>query len=312
VDVGVEGDSAAAELDANGNRRTTSEIGWWRWLMELSRYFEAVWAASKGLVKLAVSWVVWTVRGRRKRSPFQRRNNRRREHQAERGSTPFERDSEHEDGADARLDWERECYERFLRGENVTDDEGEDEEWREEHRDDASDTEDSRDDQENEEQEAEGDREQEAFGLFTDILRNGIASSTAPDNGPGGDVVLAHLVDTSPMTRRRWRTVSSPDHNKSTSLRRTPGFFDEESDDPFTDRSRAHSNRLDAAAQELAARNVCVICTSEARDIICWPCRCLAMCDGCREALAARSAPTKHRCPCCRRLVEGYSKIYIP
>ncbi|RXW23638.1 hypothetical protein EST38_g2202 [Candolleomyces aberdarensis] len=285
VDVGVEGDSAAAELDSNGNRRTTGESGWWRWLMELSRYSEAVWAASKGLVKLAVSWIIWAVKGRRKRSPLQR-NSQRRGQRVERGSTPFERDLVHEEGEEAVRDWEQECYERFLRGESVTDDEGEDEEWQEEgYRDDASDTEDSRDDQENEEQEGEGDREQEAFGLFSDILRNGIAGSAAHDSSAGGDVVLAHLVDTSPMTRRRWRTVSSPDHNTSTSLRRTPGLFDEEFDDPFTDRSRTPGNRLDAAAQELAARNVCVICTSEARDIICWP---------------------------CRRLVEGYSKIYIP
>ena len=111
VDVGVEGESVAAELDANGNRRTVGENGWWRWLMELSRYLEAVWAACKGLGKMAVSWVIWTVRGRRKRSPFQRRNNQSQEHHAERESTPFEGDTEHEG-----VDWERECYERFLRG----------------------------------------------------------------------------------------------------------------------------------------------------------------------------------------------------
>ena len=29
--------------------------------------------------------------------------------------------------------------------------------------------------------------------------------------------------------------------------------------------------------------------------------RCLAMCNGCREALASKSAPAKHRCPCCRQ-----------
>lgn len=45
----------------------------------------------------------------------------------------------------------------------------------------------------------------------------------------------------------------------------------------------------------------CVICTVEPRVIICWPCRCLALCDDCRGSLAARSASSKHHCPCCRQ-----------
>ncbi|KAF9510106.1 hypothetical protein BS47DRAFT_1348405, partial [Hydnum rufescens UP504] len=57
------------------------------------------------------------------------------------------------------------------------------------------------------------------------------------------------------------------------------------------------------------SRRNCVICTVEPRVIICWPCRCLALCDDCRGGLAARSASSKHYCPCCRQSVEGYSRI---
>jgi hypothetical protein len=60
------------------------------------------------------------------------------------------------------------------------------------------------------------------------------------------------------------------------------------------------------------ARRNCVICMSEPRVIICWPCRCLSLCDECRGSLAARSSGSKHLCPCCRSNVEGYSRIFIP
>ncbi|KAG1890818.1 hypothetical protein F4604DRAFT_1876097 [Suillus subluteus] len=62
-----------------------------------------------------------------------------------------------------------------------------------------------------------------------------------------------------------------------------------------------------------AGRN-CVICTVEPRQIICWPCRCLAVCDDCRENLASRSSASTHTCPLLSKkvTVDGYSKIYIP
>ncbi|KAF7365409.1 RING-type domain-containing protein [Mycena venus] len=41
-------------------------------------------------------------------------------------------------------------------------------------------------------------------------------------------------------------------------------------------------------------RRNCVICTCDPREIICWPCRCLSMCDGCREVLASKSSASKH------------------
>ncbi|KAF9032860.1 hypothetical protein BDZ89DRAFT_1232998 [Hymenopellis radicata] len=55
----------------------------------------------------------------------------------------------------------------------------------------------------------------------------------------------------------------------------------------------------------------CVICTSAPREVVAWPCRCLAMCDSCRSQLAIRSG-SSGRCPCCRGVVEGYSRVYVP
>ncbi|KAF9469449.1 hypothetical protein BDZ94DRAFT_1244496 [Collybia nuda] len=64
--------------------------------------------------------------------------------------------------------------------------------------------------------------------------------------------------------------------------------------------------------REERERDRCVVCMTEGREVICWPCRCLAMCNPCREALAAQSAASTHRCPCCRRGVDGFSRIYVP
>jgi hypothetical protein len=57
-----------------------------------------------------------------------------------------------------------------------------------------------------------------------------------------------------------------------------------------------------------SARN-CVICQSEVRCIVLRPCGCLCLCDDCRVALAARKFKD---CPCCRRIVSGFSRIYEP
>jgi hypothetical protein len=78
---------------------------------------------------------------------------------------------------------------------------------------------------------------------------------------------------------------------------------------------------------------LCVICYAEDRTIICWPCKCLALCDPCREAMAARPPPrnshhgngantdvgrsasggkSTHTCPTCRTPVVGFSRIFLP
>ncbi|KAJ1646838.1 hypothetical protein LPJ64_001722 [Coemansia asiatica] len=52
---------------------------------------------------------------------------------------------------------------------------------------------------------------------------------------------------------------------------------------------------------------LCVICWANARSVMLRPCRCLCLCNDCRLALAARSFD---HCPCCRRSVCGYSRVY--
>ena len=117
-------------------------------------------------------------------------------------------------------------------------------------------------------------------------------------------VLLAHLTNhSSPLTRKRYSEIMSPSHD-----RKRAGL------------AEVIQDRRQATAGSLATRNEfddevrrsCVVCTVEPRDTIFWPCRCLAVCDDCRESLASRLAAKDHMCPCCRKKVEGFSRIYIP
>lgn len=82
------------------------------------------------------------------------------------------------------------------------------------------------------------------------------------------------------------------------------------------------------SGQDLTDRDrmrLCVICYIEDRTIICWPCKCMALCEGCREAMVARPPPRSHlghnganstnpthNCPTCRTPVIGFSRIFVP
>ncbi|KAJ2100846.1 hypothetical protein GGI09_002073 [Coemansia sp. S100] len=51
----------------------------------------------------------------------------------------------------------------------------------------------------------------------------------------------------------------------------------------------------------------CVVCWKSPRCVMLRPCRCLCLCNECRSALALRNFD---HCPCCRRSVIGYSRVY--
>ncbi|KAG0668439.1 hypothetical protein C6P45_004664 [Maudiozyma exigua] len=62
----------------------------------------------------------------------------------------------------------------------------------------------------------------------------------------------------------------------------------------------------DSADEELDL--VCVVCLQEVRNIVFWPCKCLAICDECRTALGSRGFKA---CVACNFEVEGYTKLNI-
>ncbi|RPD56416.1 hypothetical protein L227DRAFT_508480 [Lentinus tigrinus ALCF2SS1-6] len=181
-------------------------------------------------------------------------------------------------------------YERFLRGESVSDDE--DDFQPEDERTPESDSSDQEDAGIDADDDAEAERGEQAQ-LYADLASD---VTSAP-------LLLAHITDSSssPLTRRGYRRlVSGPRHGS------------DEWDDFVLERRQAKRSKVQDEDVLSENARACVICTVEPRDIICWPCRCLALCDDCRNNLASRSSASKHTCPCCRRSVEGYSKIYIP
>jgi len=176
-------------------------------------------------------------------------------------------------------------YTDFLRGEaEIDDDEGE---WQNE-----------------EDGESSGSDSQGEQELEQDLFRDFITSS----NPEGGEdlqpVLLAHLTSNSsmPLTRRRYAAMMST----PTGVPRAQGIQD------VLRERRAEVRPRERDAWDDDRRRLCVVCTIEPRDTILWPCRCLALCNECRESLASRLAANDHLCPCCRRRVEGYSRIYVP
>ncbi|KAJ7644337.1 hypothetical protein FB45DRAFT_897561 [Roridomyces roridus] len=245
VDVGAHG----------GSRAFGADLINFPWLQEAWRFLTVAWQIGRGFLAGLWTFIVsgGKVRGRLGGDL----------------AVPNEVEEEEEEEG---VDQEDAVYGRFLRQEEISDDE-----------DDPAPAwdlgESSESEGEHEEDQDLGDAE--AVGLFADLGE----STSAP-------VLLAHMASdrTSPLTRRQYGSLL--DSRPSAPQVPLP--------------ARAPAQPLDEA------RRNCVICVTDARSIICWPCRCLSMCDGCREVLASRSTASKHRCPCCRQVVEGYSRIFIP
>ncbi|KAG8987904.1 hypothetical protein FRB93_004350 [Tulasnella sp. JGI-2019a] len=104
-------------------------------------------------------------------------------------------------------------------------------------------------------------------------------------------ILLAHMLHTSPqpLTRQRYQ---------ATSLALSPL------------RNTSPTKRKDGDVDE-SEKQTCIVCYSEPRVVVCWPCRCLAMCDDCRSSMATLPL-NQHLCPTCRTPVEGYSRIFAP
>ncbi|KAM9914647.1 hypothetical protein OXX69_000435 [Metschnikowia pulcherrima] len=71
----------------------------------------------------------------------------------------------------------------------------------------------------------------------------------------------------------------------------------------------AKRSPLDDDMDDIDPRIACVICQTEPRTLITWPCKCFAICEGCRVSLVAKGMKG---CVCCRQDVEGVSRIYLP
>ncbi|KAJ7855948.1 hypothetical protein B0H14DRAFT_2754100 [Mycena olivaceomarginata] len=275
------GPSGAVDVGARaGSRVFGTDLINLRWLKEVWRFLRVAWAVGNGLFSglwaYLTSWTkAWSGQ------PQQRYQN-----ESEGQGVPDqmqvevieeeEEEQEEEDQDDA-------VYGRFLRQEEISDDDGDlAQGWDLGESSPESEYEDGPEEEQERELEA-----AETVGLYTDLG----ATTPAP-------VLLAHMTRDGefPLTRRRYGSLLSA--GPEPPVAEAPVIA--------PPAPRAPAEPLDEP------RRNCVVCTCDAREIICWPCRCLSMCDGCREVLASRSSASKHRCPCCRQVVEGYSRIFIP
>lgn len=71
--------------------------------------------------------------------------------------------------------------------------------------------------------------------------------------------------------------------------------------------SVTQKKRSKSQLQQHDIDTLCAVCKTNERNIVLWPCKCFALCETCRISLALRDYKT---CICCRRNVEGFSKVY--
>lgn len=164
---------------------------------------------------------------------------------------------------------------------------------------------------------------------------------------PFQDVLLKHMVrpdHTPPLTRHAYRQMTQGTQKSiilSTSSNRDPlgssrsSQMELQAPSVYDQRTRAEilrilqtqrSKTLDGVTGHELQRErsrLCVVCCCEERTIINWPCRCLALCDECREALSTtgnQSESTNAQgegmflplCPTCRTPVQAFSRLYLP
>ncbi|KDQ61231.1 hypothetical protein JAAARDRAFT_32233 [Jaapia argillacea MUCL 33604] len=253
------------------------------WIRGWTRFGWGVWVICRGFGRLV--WGVIRGRGIWRERVL-------REYEEEVRSVDDEGVEEEE--GEGSEEGEGDSYERFLRGDVISDDE---EDFSPFHQTrtglSSSSVSDSDDD--------DGEGAGETGSLYADL-------STSTPSTPAAPLLLAHMTDTSssPLTRRRYTWLVGGGQERE---REKDGWEDVVRERRSSGSRRGEKDGSDGTSE---SRRNCVVCTVEPRQIICWPCRCLALCDDCRENLASRSSASKHTCPCCRRSVEGYSRIFIP
>lgn len=124
---------------------------------------------------------------------------------------------------------------------------------------------------------------------------------------PSAEEEEAELLERLILERRGYR-VRGPEHEHAY------GNFYAYSRDDDNDQNAVGANvganaiSSDASAAD-AATLQCVVCQAARRSVIAWPCRCLALCEGCRVELALHNYG---RCVTCRREVKGFVRLWVP
>jgi hypothetical protein len=109
-------------------------------------------------------------------------------------------------------------------------------------------------------------------------------------------LLARHLVSPAPLTRRQY------------SATQLSGVAEEVALESILV-SRRRQREDESGDGEQMGGPVCVVCQSEPRTVIVWPCRCLCLCEDCRVCLAMNNWSS---CVTCRTKSVGYSRVYVP
>lgn len=73
------------------------------------------------------------------------------------------------------------------------------------------------------------------------------------------------------------------------------------------ERTASHKSDDEVDDDDMDSTFACVVCKTNSRNVVLWPCKCFALCESCRVSLGLRGF---NSCVCCRRDVHGYSKLH--
>ncbi|KAK9470679.1 uncharacterized protein V1510DRAFT_422467 [Dipodascopsis tothii] len=137
----------------------------------------------------------------------------------------------------------------------------------------------------------------EARNLPADITLSSLLLPQSYEELEYARVLTAHLSASHILTRSRHRELFADEADSLAAVitDRRPArtrVFGEDDDDDIT-----------------TSHSLCVVCHSSQRNVVLWPCRCLAICEDCRVSLALRNFKG---CVCCRREVTSFSRLYVP
>ncbi|KAJ5811385.1 hypothetical protein N7474_007686 [Penicillium riverlandense] len=111
------------------------------------------------------------------------------------------------------------------------------------------------------------------------------------------------------------RLINGPSSSQSSGTKRKP-TQEEESEmlEHLILSRRAEKESLDPNTWESGATGLpngppCVVCQTNPRAIITWPCRCLCICEDCRVSLAMNNFGS---CVTCRQEVGGFMRLWVP
>lgn len=140
---------------------------------------------------------------------------------------------------------------------------------------------------------------EELYSTPTQILS--LLQPITPEQIILNQTIQTHLHSAKRLTRSKFNQLDKDGPLQSLILEKRPH------QQQHHQSSSQNNNHEDIQDQERDL--ACAICLTSPRTILIWPCRCLAICEGCRLGLGVRGF---EKCCCCRRDAEGFSRIYLP